>query len=207
MVFEQLILALSTATVAVKLMTLPLKATTVKLVTIVVTDDNNENHILRVVLLIFQGVCNCVFRRGQAHLTMISRQTSELGKSVLNPGQYPLAVFMAGNEGSLAGAHIPAHHHHHLLAPTTCQQTCQAVCQSLYLRVYQLSLCADLHGRSAGLQVCRSAELNLAFRVFMVTTMTTSSISTPWTFCCCSSTMYSQRTLNKANFVQRNTQI
>ena len=64
------------------------------------------NHIC-MVLVLLRPWC---FQEGQAHLTMISRQTSELGKPIFNPGQHPLPILTAGNEGALAGAHIPAHH-------------------------------------------------------------------------------------------------
>lgn len=51
---------------------------------------------------------------GQAHLTMIGRQASELGQAVLYPGQHPLLVLLPANESALAGAHIPATKPHQL---------------------------------------------------------------------------------------------
>ena len=85
----------------------------------------------------------CSFQGGQAHLTMISRQASELGKPILNPGQHSLPILIAGNEGPLTGTHIPAHHR--LLGPTSPQQTSKAVLQTLLSRVFQLNLSSDLH--------------------------------------------------------------
>lgn len=58
-----------------------------------------------------QTVRESVERRGPAHLTMVSRKTSQLCQPVFNPGQHTLLVFIAGYESTLTGTHIPMQEH------------------------------------------------------------------------------------------------
>lgn len=121
MTLLQLTMVVVPVTTAALLMTLPLITTMLLLKT---NDKKVSNEYYPYHSTVVVVVHTTLLHGGPTHLTMISRQTRELGKPVLNPGQHPFPIFLTGNEGPLTGTHIPAFRKQ--LTPTAGKQTRQS---------------------------------------------------------------------------------